>query len=117
MNAMKIWLVLWCAAGIISAFGQDGPKKPPTEASAEFQSKILKIQLQQSALTAQYNDCQQKAKTIPDEFQRNFNAMQLLAMQAIQDAKLDPKEWELDMTTFQFTKKPQPPKQETEKPK
>ena len=115
-NVWKVFLVVWCAAGIISAVAQDPPKKPPTEASAEFQSKILKLQLRQSAINSQWADCQEKAKTLPDEAQRNFNAIQLLATQAMQDAKLDPKEWDMDLNTFQFTKKPAP-KPEASKPK
>jgi hypothetical protein len=101
---------------VVAVLGQDGPRKPPTEASTEFQSKILKLQLRQSIINNQVVDCQEKFKTLPDEFSRNYNAIQLLATQAVQDAKLDPKEWELNLDTLQFAKKPAP-KPEADKPK
>lgn len=85
---------------------QDAPKKPAQHPSSDVQNKILKLQLQATRIQAQFQSCQQT------DFQGQFDqvtaGMVALADQALVEAKLDKKGWELNLDTFEFQKRAMP---------
>jgi hypothetical protein len=80
--------------------------KPASKPSDAIQAKILRLQLQFTRLQSQYQSCQQT------NFQGQANQVSLemnaLADQALAEAKLDKKEWELNLDTLDFQKRAAP---------
>jgi len=80
---------------------------PAKKASSDAQAKILKLQLQASRIQTQYQACQAQ------DFQTQFNKTSVEIIQAsddaLKEAKLDKKEWDLNLETFDFVKRPPPP--------
>lgn len=76
---------------------------PAVKASADIQAHILKLQLVEARIQAAFNACQGQ------DFQGQFNRTQVEIQEAINDAfkesKLDKKDWELSLDTFEFVKK------------
>ena len=77
---------------------------PAKKASSDAQAKILKLQLQASRIQTQYQACQAQ------DFQTQFNKTSVEIIQAsdeaLKEAKLDKKEWDLNLETFEFIKRP-----------
>jgi len=85
------------------AIGQTVPVK---KASSEAQAKILRLQLQSSRIQQQYQACQAA------DFQTQYNrtSVEIIAAsdEALKEAKLDKKEWDLNLETFEFVKRAPP---------
>jgi len=75
----------------------------PKKASSDMQAKILRLQLQATRIQSQFQSCQQT------NFQAQYDQVsaQMLAAadEALKEAKLDKKEWELNLDTFEFQKR------------
>lgn len=104
---LGVWLI---AVGL---FAQD---KPP-QISAESRVAILKVQLHQKDLESRYLQAQQQMTAIQNEFTQTQTVLQAVIDAAYKEAKLDKKDWNLDVNTLEFTKvPPPPPKPEAKKP-
>lgn len=75
----------------------------PPKVAPDVQAKILKLQLQAARIQASYQTCS------TTDWQGNFNKVSVevqgLVNQAFKDAKLDKKDYELNLDSFEFTKK------------
>lgn len=90
----------------LDSFQAPAPKK----ASPEKQAAILRLQLQATRIQAAFNSCQQT------DFQSQYNSVSLQIQQkvdeALKEAGLDIKAWDLNLDTFEFVNRattPAPP--------
>jgi len=91
------------------AHAQGEPKSEPIMASPEMQTKILRLQLQSQKIVTEYQACQARnwnadATKLQAEMQQEVDA-------AFKEAKLDKKDYELNMDTFEFVKKAPKPEE------
>jgi len=77
---------------------------PPKKASSDAQTKILRLQLQQSRIQQQYQACQ--AADFQTQYNRTSVEIITASDEALKEAKLDKKEWDLNLETFEFIKRP-----------
>jgi hypothetical protein len=105
---MTLTLVLW----LLSLF--QAKPATPAKASPEIQARILKLQLQQTRIQAAFQACQAQ------DFQGQFNQAGISVQEAINDAfreaKLDKKDWDLNLDSFEFQPKAAPPSPAEKKP-
>lgn len=106
------FLLGWSIHGIIKTVEAAQAQKQTV--SPELQAKILKLQLQASRIQSQYQTC------TTTDFQGQMNqvsaSVQSVIDAAYREAQLDKKDWDLNLDTFEFTKKtaaaPEPKKDE-----
>lgn len=90
--------------------------KPP-QLSADSRISLLKLQLKQKQLESQFLQMQQELNRIQGQYNDGVKALQDAIEASYKEAKLDKKEWMLNLDTLEFTKIPAPPKpQEPKKP-
>lgn len=94
------------------AFAQE---KAP-QLSADSRVTILKVQLHQKDLESRYLQAQQQMTAIQNEFTQTQATLQAAIDAAYKDAKLEKKDWNLDVNTLEFVKVPAAPKAEAKKP-
>lgn len=116
MTMSKLVIMLWAAL----IFWGQGPTPPAVtgvakKAPADIQARILKLQLQATRIQSQFQACQQQ------DFQGQYNQvsaqMGSIVDEALRDAKLDKKEWEVNLDTFEFQKRVVPPVAPVAEPK
>jgi type II secretory pathway component PulM len=84
--------------------------KPPdaSKVSAELQARLLKLQLQAARIQSNAQAC------VAADFQGQFTKVNVDEQQVINEAfaqaKLDKKDWELNLDSFEFVKKAAPAK-------
>lgn len=123
MTMSKLVIMLWAAL----IFWGQAPSTPPAvpktgsitiqpqKAPSDIQARILKLQLQATRIQSQFQACQQQ------DFQGQYNQvsaqMASIVGDALKDAKLEPKEWDLNLETFEFQKRVVPPVAPVAEPK
>lgn len=88
------------AVNIVRAQQKDEHMKGP---SVELQTRMLKVQLASQKIITEYQACQ--ARPWQQEASKQNAALQTLIDQAFAEAKLDKKDWDINMDTFEFVKK------------
>lgn len=103
------------AAFAIIACSVLAQEKPP-QLSADSRISLLKLQLKQKQLESQFLGLQQQVTTMQQQmtklqgdYTEGGMALQNAIDAAYKDAKLDKKEWNLNLDTLEFTKVPAPP--------
>lgn len=108
MTMSKLVIMLWAAL----IFWGQAPTAPPAASAAkkapsDIQARILKLQLQATRIQSQFQACQQQ------DFQGQYNQvsaqMASIVDEALRDAKLDKKDWDVNLETFEFQKRVVPP--------
>jgi len=110
----------------IVAFGQE---KKPEESKAipvDAQNKILKLQLHQQTIEAEYQGCSTRIAAIPGEFNMDNAKIGQASDEALKEMKLDPAKWTVDVKAMTAIPKPdlstptgppvEPAKKEEKKP-
>jgi proteasome assembly chaperone (PAC2) family protein len=98
--------------GGIVLFGQD--KAVPTYPESS-KVKILQIQLKQTNLRAEYIQIQARMKEIEAQFPRTLEELQDAQDEAYKLAKVDKKEFTIDLQKLEFVAMPKPPEKTEEK--
>lgn len=80
---------------------------------AESKVKILKIQLQQEQMKSEYGQLQARMAEIQKQFPETNAQLQAAVDEAFKTAKLDKKDFTIDMQKLEFVPVPKP---ETKKP-
>jgi hypothetical protein len=96
-------LILWFLSLLMFPQAPATPPLTVAKASPEIQARILRTQLQAARLQSAFQACQAQ------DFQGHSNKLSVDMQEAINDAfkaaKLDKKDWELNMETFEFQRK------------
>lgn len=104
-----------------------GAQDKPPQLSADSRISLLKLQLKQKQLESQFlglqqqvTSMQQQMTKLQGDYTEGGKALQDAIDAAYKDAKLDKKEWNLNLDTLEFTKMPPappPPAPKPEEPK
>lgn len=99
---------------------QEKPKEDPKPktVSLEIQNRILRAQKSESQIQVNFQSCQRNWQ---GDFQIQEAQIKLATTQAFKESGFDPKDYELNMETFEFAKKVptsvlEPPKPQEKKP-
>lgn len=113
MKRILFWTCILAANFVFDQDKKPDPPKPKT-ASVELQRDILREQLAEKQIQADFQSCQSRQWT--NEFNAHQAVIQSLSESAFKQAGLDKKDWDFKLDTFEFVKKPEKP-EKPEKPK
>jgi hypothetical protein len=110
-------VVLGTILGLAIAYGQEKKPDPPAEPKSipvEFQNKILKLQLHQQQVAAEYQQCSTRIAAIPQEFNLDNAKIGQASDEALKEMKLDTEHWTVDVKAMTAIPKtaPEAPKEE-----
>lgn len=102
---MRIVLAVAVAVMLSLGFARaaDAPAIPE-----QAKVKILKVQLEQANLRAEYTAAQQRMKEIEAQFPKTQQDLQAAVDEAFKEAKLDKKDWNVDLAKLEFVAIPKP---------
>jgi septal ring factor EnvC (AmiA/AmiB activator) len=101
MKKYAIVLALLLSLGFARA--ADAPTFP-----AESKVKILKIQLQQEQMKSEYGTLQARMAEIQKQFPATQTELQAAVEEAYKTAKLDKKDWNVDLQKLEWVAMPKP---------
>lgn len=115
---MKV--VLWCVVMVVLfslvvvgySLGKQQPEAPKKISNLETQVKILRLLRKQDQINGEYSKCTTEVIQLPQEFMKIEGEKQGLINEAYKAEGLKRDEYDLNIETFEFTKKllpPQPP--------
>jgi hypothetical protein len=110
---LPILLMIMALGFTLAAQEKTGENK---KATLELQVKILQAQRDEAALNAEYTSCQVRIADDPKRYAELEQTIRTLMEQAFTDAKLKREDYELNMQTFEFQKKPPVPAGNAAKP-
>jgi hypothetical protein len=109
-------VVLGTILGLAIAYGQEKKPDPPAAKSipVEFQNKILKLQLHQQQVAAEYQSCSTRIAAIPGEFNLDNAKIGQASDEALKEMKLETDKWTVDVKAMTAIPKtaPEAPKEE-----
>jgi hypothetical protein len=95
---------------------QDQKQEPEVHhVSLEYQVKLLKNQKAETQLLSKFNDCRSVMASVPSAFSELENQRAKLTEEAFKDANVSEKEFNLNVETLEFEKKPAKPEPLPEK--
>jgi hypothetical protein len=101
--ALTVVIFLGCAVILFAA--TESPTFP-----AESKVKILKIQLQQEQLKSEFGQLQARMAEIQKQFPETGSQLQAAIDEAFKAAKIDKKDYSIDMQKLEFVPMPKPEK-------
>lgn len=95
----------------IVAYSQEKKPEAPADSKAipvDAQNKILKLQLHQQQIAADYQQCSTRIAAIPGEFNMDNAKIGQASDEALKEMKLDPAKWTVDVKAMTAIPKPEP---------
>ena len=83
----------------------ESAEKGPQKASLKAQVDILQVQKKETQLATQYNQCRTEMANIPDVFTKLENEKQGYVDAAFKESGLSKDDYDLNVETFEYTKK------------
>jgi hypothetical protein len=120
MKTRTFFIILLCVAiiglGTLVAIALHAQDKPVPAFPDSAKVKILQIQLQQTNMRAEYVQLQARMKEIEGQFPQTQGMLAAAQDEAYKDAKVDKKDFSIDLAKLEFVPVPKPPaKQPPEK--
>lgn len=98
-------LIVAMSIGVAAQKAQDKPSVP-IKGDHEIRANIRELQLQQQALISVFNGCRETLRTAPIESDALVGRIRTQVSLAFARAKLSQEEFDLNLETFEFTKRP-----------
>lgn len=110
-----VFVFLIVVVCVMFTLGQE--PKPPKKMAPEFQVRVLQALRKQDQLSVRFNQCQSDMKILPESYSKLEEEKQKAIDESFANVGLKKEEYDVNLETFEYIKKPSIPQPKIESPK